>query len=144
MGTAFILLAWTGLVVGFAVIAGLLAVLILRMRLLAGLQGRTSPGNVVLAVTGRISFGDSASSFFLVVLLRDGLYLHGIFSPHEIVIPGPSITYVGITERRKGLRAADSINVRFLNTEGKEAGFVLHLLSPVPWVTAVKSQLFDR
>jgi hypothetical protein len=145
MGPAFIVLTWAGLVVGFAIVSFFSTVVILRLRLLARLRTRTKPQNIVLAVTGRISFGDSSSaSYFLIVLLRDGLYLHGLFSNHEIVIPGPSITYVGIPEQRKGPRVTDSVTVRFLNTEGKEVGFVFHTLSPIPWVTAVRTQLFDR
>ena len=144
MGQAFILLAWAGLVIGFAIVSFLLSVVILRMRLLARLRARTESENIVLAVTGHICFGESStSSLFLIVLLRDGLYLHGLFSPHEIVIPGPSITYIGISEQRKGPPMADPVTIRFLNTEGKEAGFVFHTLSPTLWVTAVKTQLFD-
>jgi len=145
MGPAFILLTWAGLVIGFAIVSLLLTIVILRTRLLAGLRTRTESGNIVLAVTGRISFGESApSSFFLIVLLRDGLYLHGLFSTHEIIIPGPSITYVGSSEHRKGPYVVDPVTVRFLNTEGKESGFLFHTLAPAPWVTAVKTQLFDR
>jgi len=145
MGPVVILLAWAGLVIGFAIVSFVLAATIRRMRLLTDLRTRTPEDNVVLAATGRVGFGESPSrSFFLVVLLRDGLYLHGVFSSHEFVIPGPSISYVGIPEPRKGLHLANPVTIRFLNTEGKEAGFVFQTLSPAPWADAVKTQLFAR
>lgn len=145
MGQAFIIPAWVGLVIGFAVAAFLLAVATKKMRLLARLRGRTETENIALAVTARISFeGSSPPSLFLIALLGEGLYLHGIFSSHEMVIPGPSITYVGISEQRRWPRLADPVTVRFLNTEGKEVGFVFRTLSPAFWVAAVKTRLFDK
>lgn len=81
----------------------------------------------------------------LLALLRGGLYYHAWIGAHELFVPGPAITYIGVAdqaERRE--RAPGAVVLRFLNAQGKEDGIVIRILSPGQWVTAIKTHLIAR
>ncbi|HYW82636.1 MAG TPA: hypothetical protein VFB30_05245, partial [Spirochaetia bacterium] len=58
-------------------------------------------------------------------------------------VPGPSISWIGVSELRGGPRG-HRIVVRFLNTAGKEDGISIKLLYPEQWVDAIKTHLITR
>jgi hypothetical protein len=80
-----------------------------------------------------------------LVLLRGGLYYRARFSPRELFIPGPAITYIGVTGAHKGRDLHQSVVViQFLNEEGKEEKAAFRIPYPAQWVAAIKANLLDK
>jgi hypothetical protein len=103
-----------------------------------------------LLVTGcRIGFSSKPMEPGLLMLLATGLYFHSWLADRELFIPGPSITYIGVSDAPPGgapgaRRQRHAIVLRFLNTAGKEDGLLIRLLYPEQWVTAIKTHLITR
>jgi hypothetical protein len=80
----------------------------------------------------------------LLMLLATGLYFHSWFANRELFIPGPSITYIGVSDPAPKQRRLQGVVLRFLNTAGKEDGLFIRLLYPEQWVSAIKTHLITR
>jgi hypothetical protein len=80
----------------------------------------------------------------MLMLLTGGLYFHSWLGAREVFVPGPSISWIGVSDSRGPLMERHRIVVRFLNAAGKEDGIVIRLLSPEQWVTAIKTHLITR
>jgi hypothetical protein len=89
--------------------------------------------------------GRSLRSAGILMLLSNGLYFHAWFGRREVFVPGPSISWIGVSEARDVPRAErHGIVVRFLNAAGKEDGISIQLLYPAQWVSAIKTHLISR
>ena len=79
------------------------------------------------------------------MLLSSGLYFHSWIGRREVFIPGPSISWIGVSEARAGSAVEKHrIVVRFLNASGKQDGVAIRLLYPAQWVDAIKTHLITR
>jgi len=141
MGYPYGIAEWIGLVAGGLIVAALVAFLILRRRLIARVEAELGRDCVLLVASSRIGFSPRPMEPGLLMLLATGLYFHSWFADRELFIPGPSITYIGVSDAR---RQRHAIVLRFLNTAGKEDGLLIRLLYPEQWVTAIKTHLITR
>lgn len=149
MGNLYAIAEWTGLVVGGLIVAALLAFLILRRRLIARVEAELGRDCVLLVAACRMGFAPKPMEPGLLMLLATGLYFHSWFADRELFIPGPSITYIGVSDAPPGgapgaRRQRHAIVLRFLNTAGKEDGLLIRLLYPEQWVAAIKTHLITR
>jgi hypothetical protein len=143
MGTPYGIAEWVGLGLGALIAVSLLAFLILRRRLISRVEEELGKECTLLVTGARIGFAPKQMEPGLLMLLSTGLYFHSWFANRELFIPGPSITYIGVSDPgdRRERRA---IVLRFLNTAGKEDGLYVRLLYPEQWVDAIKTHLITR
>ena len=144
MGYLWRLLEWIGLCLG-VVIAGLaMTFAMVRRRVFRQVRGELGQDSLLLAAGARVA-GSNGTSFGILMLLSSGLYFHSWSGRREVFIPGPSISWIGVSESREGSRVArHRIVVRFLNASGKEDGVAIRLLYPEHWVDAIKTHLIRR
>jgi heme exporter protein D len=152
MGNLWRLFEWIGLSLGI-VIAGLATALLLaRRRIMHHVEGELGREALLLAANARVSGFDGGpggkprpSPAGILMLLASGLYFHSWTGSQEVFIPGPSISWIGVSDAREGSRwERPRIVVRFLNAAGKEDGFAIRLLYPVQWVAAIKTHLITH
>jgi len=88
--------------------------------------------------------GGPLRSLGALVLLKDGLYFRARVTNHELTIPGPAITHIGVTNTHKGrtLRLY-VVAIRFLTPEGKEETAAFRFPLPVRWIAAIKATLIE-
>ena len=141
MGNLYGIAEWIGLVLGGLIVAAVLAFLILRRRLIVRVEAELGRDCVLLVAASRMGFSPKPMEPGLLMLLATGLYFHSWFADRELFIPGPSITYIGVSD---AMRERHAIVLRFLNTAGKEDGLLIRLLYPEQWVTAIKTHLITR
>ena len=80
-----------------------------------------------------------------LVLLKDGIYYRARFTKRELLIPGSSITYIGVTNVHKGKDLHQSVVVlQFLNQDGKDEKAAFRIPYPAQWVAAIKSNLLEN
>jgi hypothetical protein len=149
MGNLYGIAEWIGLVVGGLIVAALVAFLILRRRLIARVEAELGRDCILLVASSRIGFSPRPMEPGLLMLLATGLYFHSWFADRELFIPGPSITYIGVSDALPNSdagarRQRHAIVLRFLNTAGKEDGLLIRLLYPEQWVAAIKTHLITR
>ena len=149
MGNLYGILEWIGLVLGGLIVAGLLAFLVLRRRLVVRVEAELGRDCVLLVAASRMGFSPKPMEPGLLMLLSTGLYFHSWLADRELFIPGPSITYIGVSDAPAAgapgaRRERHAIVLRFLNTAGKEDGLLIRLLYPEQWVTAIKTHLITR
>jgi len=143
MGNLWRLFKWIGLSLGI-VIPGLLAALLLvRARILRGVQAELGREALLISTGARVGEYDreadrptSSARAGILMLLASGLYFHSWMGSREIFVSGPSISWIGVSDAR--------IVVRFLNAAGKEGGIRMRLLYPEQWVAAIKTHLISR
>jgi hypothetical protein len=146
MATLYGIAEWIGLAVGALVAASLIAFLVKRRRLISRVEGELGRGCALLVTGARIGFSAAQMERGLLMLLATGLYFHSWFANRELFIPGPSITYIGVSDpppNAQGMQRR-AIVLRFLNTAGKEDGLLVRLLYPEQWVDAIKTHLITR
>jgi len=141
MGNLYGIAEWIGLLLGGLIVAAVLAFLILRRRLIVRVEAELGRDCVLLVAASRMGFSPKPMEPGLLMLLATGLYFHSWFADRELFIPGPSITYIGVSD---AMRERHAIVLRFLNTAGKEDGLLIRLLYPEQWVTAIKAHLITR
>lgn len=149
MGNLYGIAEWIGLAAGGLVAAALLAYVLLRRRLIARVEAELGRDCALLVTGCRIGFSSKPMEPGLLMLLATGLYFHSWLADRELFIPGPSITYIGVSDAPPGgapgaRRQRHAIVLRFLNTAGKEDGLLIRLLYPEQWVTAIKTHLITR
>jgi hypothetical protein len=153
MGYLWRVLEWIGLGLGLAAVAFAVAVGEARRRIIRRVRAELGQESLLLAAGARVggynghSEGGrrSAPASGILMLLSSGLYFHSWIGPREVFIPGPSISWIGVSEPRVGRRAdRRRIVVRFLNALGKQDGVAITLLYPVQWVDAIKTHLITR
>ncbi len=170
MGNLYGIAEWAGLIAGGLIVVALLAFVLLRRRLIARVEAELGRDCVLLVASSRIGFSAKPMEPGLLMLLATGLYFHSWFADRELFIPGPSITYIGVSDAYIGVsdayigvsdayigvsdaqasgapgarRQRHAIVLRFLNTAGKEDGLLIRLLYPEQWVTAIKTHLITR
>jgi hypothetical protein len=146
------LLAWIGPVLGL-VVAGLAAAyFVLRGRILRRVAAELGREALLLSTAARLGAPDGAadggtppSAMGVLMLLSNGLYFHSWVGGREVFVPGPSISWIGVSDARGAPRAErHRILVRFLNAAGKEDGITIRLLYPEEWVAAIKTHLITR
>jgi hypothetical protein len=146
MTTLYGIAEWIGLAVGALVAASLIAFLVKRRRLISRVEGELGRECTLLVTGARIGFSAAQMERGLLMLLATGLYFHSWFANRELFIPGPSITYIGVSDplpNASGIQRR-AIVLRFLNTAGKEDGLLVRLLYPEQWVDAIKTHLITR
>ncbi len=146
MGSLHGIAEWIGLGLGALVAAGLVSFLILRRRLISRVEAELGRECALLVTGARIGFLQKQLEPGLLMLLATGLYFHSWFADRELFIPGPSITYIGVSDPAQGQvrRERRAVVLRFLNTAGKEDGLYIRLLYPEQWVEAIKTHLITR
>jgi hypothetical protein len=81
----------------------------------------------------------------VLVLLRDALYYRARFARRELTIPGPAITYIGVTDMHKNRPLHQSVvSIRFLGPEGREEKAAFRIPYPAQWVAAIKTNLIEK
>jgi heme exporter protein D len=150
MATFLRLLAWIGPILGI-VLAGLaVAYLLLRRRILRHVAAELGRETLLLATAARVGASNGAAasspaSVGVLMLLSNGLYFHSWVGSREVFVPGPSISWIGVSDARGAPRSErHRILVRFLNAAGKEDGITIRLLYPEEWVAAIKTHLITR
>ena len=152
MGYLWRMLEWIGLCLGIVVAALAMTFAIARRRVLRHVRTELGPDALLLAAGARVRGQNGASSgqghavaAGILMLLTNGLYFHSWSGRREVFIPGPSISWIGVSESRAGSRAEKHrIMVRFLNASGKEDGVAIRLMYPEHWVDAIKTHLIKR
>jgi hypothetical protein len=143
-------LEWIGLLLGTAVVGLACGFLIVRRRILRHVRTELGREAMLLATGARVGTSNGnghapGSVLGVLMLLSTGLYFHSWVGNREVFVPGPSISWIGVSERRGGARSErHRIVVRFLNTSGKEDGISIRLLYPEQWVDAIKTHLITR
>ena len=80
-----------------------------------------------------------------LVLVKSGLYYRARFANRELFVPGPSITYIGVSNQHKGKDLHQNVVViHFLNEEGKEEKAAFRIPYPGQWVAAIKAHLIGE
>ena len=80
-----------------------------------------------------------------LVLLKHGIYYRARYAKRELLIPGSSITYIGVSNVHKGKDLHQSVVVlQFLNQEGKEDKAAFRMPHPAQWVAAIKGNLLEK
>ena len=80
-----------------------------------------------------------------LVLLKDGLYYRARFADRELYIPGPAVTYIGVTDMHKDKPLHQTVvAIRFLNEQGKEEKAAFRIPYPAQWVQAIKANLLGN
>jgi hypothetical protein len=80
-----------------------------------------------------------------LVLLRHGIYYRARYATRELYIPGPAITYIGVSNVHKGKDLHQTVVVlQFLSQDGKEEKAAFRMPYPAQWVAAIKSNLLEK
>ena len=145
-------LEWVGLGLGIAVVAFAAAFGLLRRRILRHVRRELGQESLLLAAGARVGGtnglsggGHPSAASGILMLLSTGLYFHSWIGLRQVFIPGPSISWIGVSEARAGRRGErHRIVVRFLNASGKQDGVAISLLYPEQWVDAIKTHLITR
>jgi hypothetical protein len=146
MGQLWRVLEWVGLFLGAAIVGLTIALLVVRRIVLARVRGSLGKNALLIATGARLgdANGEATRSVpGILILLSNGLYFHAWIGNREIFVPGPSISWIGVSETGAG-RERHRIVVRFLNATGKEDGIGIRLFSPESWVEAIKTHLIKR
>jgi hypothetical protein len=151
MGYLWRLFAWMGLFLSVALAAFVATFLFMRRRILRRVEEELGKDALLMAAGARVGEsgngenGGSSLSSGILMLLSSGLYFHAWLGSREVFVPGPSISWIGVSETRDALRGErHRIIVRFLNAAGKEDGIAIRLLYPAQWVAAIKTHLIAR
>lgn len=153
MGYLWRVLEWIGVGLGVLVVVVGTAFAAARRRILQHVRTELGQESLLLAAGARIgeynghsSAGQRPSAASgILMLLSTGLYFHSWVGLREVFIPGPSISWIGVSEPRGGRRAdRHRVVVRFLNASGKQDGVAITLLYPDQWVDAIKTHLITR
>jgi hypothetical protein len=143
------LLSWIGPILGLFIAALVVAYLVARRRILRHVAAELGREALLLATVARVGGYDVAADgksplvhVGVLMLLSSGLYFHSWFGSREVFVPGPSISWIGVSDARASTR--HRIIVRFLNAAGKEDGITIRLLYPEEWVAAIKTHLITR
>jgi len=151
MGNLWRLLEWIGLALGVVIAGMAVAFLLTRRRILRHVEAELGREVLLLATGARVGAYDHltdgrtvAAATGVLMLLTSGLYFHSWLGSREVFVPGPSISWIGVSESRGHLSERHHIVVRFLNAAGKEDGIVIRLLYPEQWVAAIKTHLITR
>ena len=143
-------LEWIGLLLGTAIVGLACGFLIVRRRILRHVRSELGREAMLLATGARVGTSNGnghapGSVLGVLMLLSTGLYFRSWLGNREVFVPGPSISWIGVSERKGGSRSErHRIVVRFLNTSGKEDGISIRLLYPEQWVDAIKTHLITR
>lgn len=152
MGNLWNVLEWIGLGLGTAVAALAVSFAMMRRRILRHVRRELGQESLLLAAGARVGGtnglsggGHPPTASGILMLLSTGLYFHSWIGLREVFIPGPSISWIGVSEARMGRRGErHRIVVRFLNASGKQDGVAISLLYPEQWVDAIKTHLITR
>ena len=154
MGNLYAALEWTGLLLGTAIVGLVCGFLFVRRRILRHVKSELGREAMLLATGARVgavsgngngSAHQPTSALGVLMLLSTGLYFHSWVGNREVFVPGPSISWIGVSDTPRGSRSErHRIMVRFLNTAGKEDGISIRLLYPEQWVEAIKTHLITR
>ena len=152
MGYLWRMLEWIGLCLGIVIAALAMTFAIARRRVLRHVRGELGQDALLLAAGARVGGQNGSTagkrppvSLGILMLLSSGLYFHSWTGRREVFIPGPSISWIGVSESRGGSRTErHRIVVRFLNASGKEDGVAIRLMYPEHWVDAIKTHLITR
>ncbi len=150
MSMLAVILEWAGLLLGSAVAGILCGLALARRRLVRRIKSEIGRENVLLVAASRASHGSDGGSpggmkTGFLMLLKSGLYFHSWLGGKELFVAGPAITYIGVAEESSGKRAPrQTVALKFLNSQGKEDGVFLRLVSPDRWVDAIKTHLIAR
>jgi len=152
MGNLWDVLEWIGLGLGIAVAALAAAFAVLRRRILRHVRRELGQDSLLLAAGARVGGANGLSGSShppvasgILMLLSTGLYFHSWIGLREVFIPGPSISWIGVSETRaRGRGERHRIVVRFLNASGKQDGVAISLMYPEQWVDAIKTHLITR
>jgi hypothetical protein len=150
MGNLWRLLEWIGLALGFVMAGIVVQFAVTRRRILRHVEEALGKNAPLLTTGARVGANGSAergrpSVSGMLILLDGGLYFRSWFGGREVFVPGPSISWIGVSEAPDTHRRdRHRIVVRFLNAEGKEAGIAIQLLYPEQWVAAIKTHLITR
>ena len=146
-------LEWIGLGLGIAAAACAAAFVAARGRIMKHVRKELGQDSLLLAAGARVGgydgvangAGSASPSSGILMLLSSGLYFHSWIGLREVFIPGPSISWIGVSEPPAGRRGErHRIVVRFLNASGKQDGVAISLLYPAHWVEAIKTHLITR
>ena len=154
MENLYAALEWIGLLLGAAIVGLACGFLFVRRRILRHVESELGREAMLLATGARVGTGNGngtadgrphGGSLGVLMLLSTGLYFHSWLGNRELFVPGPSISWIGVSERHGGPRSVrQRIVVRFLNDAGKEDGISIRLLYPAQWVDAIKTHLITR
>jgi hypothetical protein len=152
MGNLWRALEWIGLGLGIVIAAFAVTFAFVRRRILRNVQGELGQNALLLAAGARVGGYNGSSegrrpslALGILMLLSSGLYFHSWTGRREVFIPGPSISWIGVSEGREGSRVnRHRIVVRFLDAEGKQDGVAIRLMYPEQWVEAIKTHLITR
>jgi hypothetical protein len=140
-----------GLILSIAIAACAATFLFTRRRIMHHVEEELGSDALLLSAGARVGEsgngedGRSILSAGMLMLLSNGLYFHAWFGSREVFVPGPSISWIGVSDARDVPRAErHRIVVRFLNAAGKEDGISIQLLYPAQWVAAIKTHLISR
>jgi hypothetical protein len=156
MGYFWRMLEWIGLCLGFVIAALAVTFAIARRRVLHHVRSELGQDALLMTAGARVGGQNGSASgkrpgkrpqvsIGILMLLSSGLYFHSWTGRREVFIPGPSISWIGVSESREGSRVErHRIVVRFLNASGKEDGVAIRLMYPEHWVDAIKTHLIKR
>ena len=145
-------LEWIGLLLGTVIVGVACGFLVVRRRILRHVESELGREAMLLATGARVGASNGnggsrspAGSHGVLMLLSTGLYFHSWVGNRELFVPGASISWIGVSDRKgKSRSERHRIVVRFLNTSGKEDGISIRLLYPEQWVDAIKTHLITR
>ncbi|MGD0724541.1 MAG: hypothetical protein ABSB63_03155 [Spirochaetia bacterium] len=151
MGYLWRLFGWVGLFLSIVLAAFVATFVLTRRRIMRHVEEELGSDALLMAAGARVGEsgngenGGSSLSTGILMLLSSGLYFHAWLGSREVFVPGPSISWIGVSEARNAPRAErHRIVVRFLNAAGKEDGIAIRLLYPAQWVAAIKTHLITR
>jgi heme exporter protein D len=151
MGYIWRLFEWVGLLLSIAIAAFVATFLFTRRRIMRHVEEERGRNALLMAAGARVGESGngkdvrSSLSAGILMLLSSGLYFHAWLGSREVFVPGPSISWIGVSDARDAPRAErHRIVVRFLNAAGKEDGISIRLLYPTQWVAAIKTHLITR
>jgi hypothetical protein len=152
MGNLWRVLEWTGLCLGIIIAAFAVTFAVARRLILGHVQVELGQNALLLSAAAQVGGYNGSSegrrpslAMGILMLLSTGLYFHSWSGRHEVFIPGPSISWIGVSEQREGSGVRrQRIVVRFLNASGKQDGVAIRLLYPEQWVDAIKTHLITR
>jgi hypothetical protein len=151
MGNLWRLFEWVGLLLSIVIAGLVVSFLFARKRIMRHVEAELGRDALLLATGARVGEngngknGRSSFSAGILMLLSSGLYFHAWIGSREVYVPGPSISWIGVSDARDAPRAErHRIVVRFLNAAGKEDGISIRLLYPERWVAAIKTHLITR
>src|SRR5208337_2240223 len=135
MGNLWRALEWTGLCLGIVAAAFAVTFAVARRLILRHVQGELGQNALLLSAAARVGGYDGSAdggrpslAVGILMLLSSGLYFHSWSGRREVFIPGPSISWIGVSEEREGSGVEKHrIVVRFLDASGKQDGVAIRL-----------------